>query len=132
MKRILIVACAAALLAATFPAAPAAAGEPYKLTFSTAVRIPGAILPAGTYLFVPLGTRVIQVLDVDHTSVYSTFLTIPRYRLDSTSQNVIVFEEVAIAMAPPIKIWFPPYNLSGFEFVYGQAATGQVAQLALK
>jgi hypothetical protein len=132
MKRILIVACAAALLAATFPAAPAAAAEPYKLTFSTTVRIPGAILPAGTYLFIPLGTRVIQVLDADHTTVYSTFLTVPRYRLESTPQNVVVFEEVATAMAPPLKIWFPPYNLSGFEFVYKTAAAEQLAQLALK
>ena len=129
MKRSVIAACAAVLLA-TFATPPAAAAEPYKLTFNTAVRIPGAILPAGTYLFVPLGTRVVQVLDANRTTVYSTFLANPSYRPRSTPANVVIFEEVATAMAPPIKRWFPPYEQSGFEFLYGKTAERQAATLA--
>jgi hypothetical protein len=45
---------------------------------------------------------------------------------------VIVFEEVASAMPPPIKIWFPPNALAGFEFRYLKAPVRVVAELASK
>src|SRR5579871_971994 len=57
------------------------------LTFSGPVQIPGATLPAGTYLFQladPDNARhVVMVASKDGTKIYGMFLTIPDYRVDT-------------------------------------------------
>jgi hypothetical protein len=129
MKRALIVASSIALVFAAFLAVPASAVEPYSLTFSAPVQVPGAMLPPGTYQFRPTIPRVMQVMSGDHAILYATFMTIPRYRLDSTAEAVVVFEEAPTGVAPSVKIWFPPYEHTGFEFVYAKPLAGQFAQL---
>jgi hypothetical protein len=118
MKRALVLITAIALLGAACLATPAMAAEPYKLTFSGTVHVPGATLGAGTYLFTPIALRVIQVTSTDHKTLYTTFMTLPRYRAEITRNNVIVFGEVPLDVSPPINIWFPAYEHFGREFVY--------------
>ena len=118
MKRTLVLASALALLFMACMATPASAAEPYKLTFSATVHVPGATLGAGTYLFTPISLRVIQVTSVDHKTLYATFMTLPRWRDEITKENVIVFGEAPIDVSPPVNIWFPAYEHFGHEFVY--------------
>ena len=118
MKRALIIASALVLLVMAGMATPATAAEPYKLTFSGTVHVPGATLGAGTYLFTPIALRVIQVTSVDHKTLYATFMTLPRWRAEITKDNVIVFGEALLDVSPPINIWFPAYEHFGHEFVY--------------
>jgi len=121
MKRTLVVASAIALLVTACLATPATAAEPIKLTFSGSIHVPGATLGPGTYLFTPIALRVIQVTSTDHKTLYTTFMTLPRYRAEITKENVIVFGEAPIDVSPPINIWFPAYEHFGHEFVYETA-----------
>ena len=118
MKRTLVVASVVALLVMACMAVPASAAEPYKLTFSAAVHVPGTTLGPGTYLFTPLALRVIQVTSVDHKTLYATFMTLPRWRDEITKENVMVFGEAPSNMPSPINIWFPAYEHFGHQFVY--------------
>ena len=118
MKRTLVLVTALALLGAACLAAPATAAEPYRLTFSGTVHVPGATLGPGTYLFTPISLRVLQVTSTDHKTLYTTFMTLPRYRAEITRENVIVFGEAPMDVSPPVKIWFPGFEHFGHEFVY--------------
>jgi hypothetical protein len=91
------------------------------MTFSAPVSIPGASLPAGTYVFrrpSDTATNVIQVMSRDYSRVYSTFMTIPATRATSTSDTKVVFGEAPQGAPPPIRVWFPAYSLTGYQFVY--------------
>jgi hypothetical protein len=58
-----------------------------KLTFNTPIQVPGATLPAGTYLFTEVPNtngNLVQIWSADRTKFYTTALTIP----DSTTQDV--------------------------------------------
>ena len=129
MKRVLIVASSVALVFAAFLAVPAGAVEPYSVTFSSAFQLPGAMLPPGTYEFRATVPRVLQVMSNDHRTLYATFMTIPRYRTEVTAKTVVMFEEAPAGVAPAVKIWFPPYEHAGFEFVYAESPAWQFAQL---
>ena len=118
MKRTLILASALILLVTACLATPATAAEPYKLTFNVSVHVPGATLGPGTYLFTPIAMRVVQVTSIDHKTLYTTFMTLPRYRAEITKENVVAFSEAPLDVAPPINTWFPPYEHFGHQFVY--------------
>ena len=102
MKRTLVLASAVLLLVTACMATPAMAAEPYKLTFNASVHVPGATLGPGTYLFTPIAMRVIQVTSVDHKTLYTTFMTLPRYRAEITKENVVAFSEAPPDVAPPV------------------------------
>jgi hypothetical protein len=77
--------CAAVL---TVMAAPAAHADEWNkktiLTFSGPVQLPGATLPAGSYVFKLAdlnGNRhVVQVFDKDETKIFATLMAIPNRR----------------------------------------------------
>ncbi len=115
--------CAAAI--ALLAASGAHADEWNKrtfLTFSAPVQIPGATLPAGTYLFQladPDSSRhVVMVASKDGTQVYGLFLTISNDRLETPSENVVMFGEAPAGAPPALQAWWYPGNRIGEEFVY--------------
>src|SRR5258708_29995646 len=71
------------------------------LTFSGPVQIPGATLPAGSYVFkladIPSNRHVVQVFDKDEKKIYTTILAIPNDRLEPTDKPVILFSDPASA-----------------------------------
>jgi hypothetical protein len=127
----LIVVAAMSVLATlhTSPARADTWDELTYFTFSAPVEIPGAALPAGTYLFRladPAGSRsVVQVLSKDGSQVYSTFFAIPDERPTPTDQPMVTFAETPIGVPEIIKAWFYPGDTAGHKFVYPkqQAAT---------
>jgi hypothetical protein len=110
-----VVLLAAARLSDAFPASYA------YLTFSAPVSIPGTSLQPGTYVFrrpSDTATNVIQVMSRDYSRVYSTFMTIPTTRAKSTPDTKVVFGEAPQGTPPPIRVWFPAFSLTGYQFIY--------------
>ena len=135
MTKTFVAASAAALLIGVFTVSAGAVNYPggtylgegradiTYLTFSGAVGVPGATLPAGTYEFRRIAPRVIQVVSRDHSTVYAMFPTVPRWRSRATHQEELVFGEAASGAARPVTVWFPAHLVVGDEFVYVTATS---------
>ena len=97
------------------------------LTFSQPVEIPGAVLPAGTYVFNFLGStadrNLIDVLSWDEQTVYATVEAIPDYKANSVVESSIVFEERKAGAPQAIKEWYFPDRRYGHKFVYPKTGT---------
>jgi hypothetical protein len=91
------------------------------LTFSGAVAIPGAVLPAGTYIFeVPtpsFSNSVLSIRSRDGRKVYLTQFTRMVDRLAGNAPHV-TFHETARGEAPKIDTWYPIGGDSGRQLVY--------------
>ena len=119
---------ALALVAALAASTVSAQGYPDDkrvfFTFSGPVAVPGATLPAGTYLFrlttsIASGERhVVQVLSENGTQSYAQFFGISAVRPDYASKPELRFIEVAAGMPAAIKTWWYPGAKDGYEFVY--------------
>src|SRR5215208_4986984 len=138
LMRILKTLCGAAALVA-FLAPGAHADEWNKrtyLTFSGPVQVPGVTLPAGTYTFElanPDTTRhVIRVSEKDSGKHVGLFMTIPNQRLESPSDNLIMFSERPAGSPQAIQAWFYPGDRVGEEFVYPKSQAMQIAKATKK
>lgn len=123
MRVLTALCCAAAITACLAPSARADEwNKKTYLTFSGPVQIPGATLPAGTYLFKladpDLSRHVVMVASKDGTKVYGMFLTIPTDRLEPPSENVVMFAETPAGAPQAIQAWWYPGDQTGDEFVY--------------
>jgi len=90
------------------------------VTFSGAVAIPGALLPAGTYRFeIPLQgqTDLVSVMSQDGRKVYLTQFTRVISRPNGANRPVML-GEAAPGTAPQVKAWFPMGGESGRQFIY--------------
>lgn len=88
------------------------------LTFGARTRVPGATLEPGTYEFRRMLPRFIQVVSKDHSTVYTMFTTIPRYRTETLHEDAMVFGEASVGTPRALEIWFPAHLRVGDEFVY--------------
>jgi hypothetical protein len=132
--RVLKVVCCAALLTAML--APSARADQWDkktiLTFSGAVQVPGATLPAGSYVFkladIPGNRHVVQVFDKDEKKIYTTILAIPNDRLEPTDKPVVLFAERASGSPQAVKVWYYPGERTGDEFVYPKSQAMRIAK----
>lgn len=132
--RVLKVMCCAAVL--TVALAPGARADEWDkktiLTFSGPVQIPGATLPAGSYVFkladIPGNRHVVQVFDKDEKKLYTTLMAIPNERLDASDKPVVLFSERATGSPQAVKVWFYPGNRIGNEFVYPKSQAMRIAR----
>jgi hypothetical protein len=91
------------------------------LTFSAAVAIPGAVLPAGTYIFeVPspsFSNTIVSVRSRDGRKVYLTqFTRVVNKPADAAPH--VTFHESARGQAPKVDVWYPMNGDRGRQFVY--------------
>jgi len=133
MRVITTMCCAVAMVACLAPGARADEWNKRTfLTFSAPVQIPGATLPAGTYLFQladPDNARhVVMVRDKDEKKIYSMFMTIPNDRLTAADNNVVMFRESPAGVARAVKAWWYPGQRTGEEFVYPKSQATQIAK----
>ena len=106
--------------------APAARADEWDkqtmLTFNSPVEVPGAVLPAGTYVFrladSPSDRDIVQIFTDDHKHLMATILAIPAYREEPTDKTVVTFEERPSGSPEALHKWFYPGETEGFEFVY--------------
>jgi hypothetical protein len=132
--RALTTICVTAALA-TCLASGARADEWNKktyLTFSGPVAIPGATLPAGTYLFQladpNVSRHIVQVSSKDGTKHYGLFMTIPSTRMEAPENNVVLFKERPAGMPQAIHLWFYPGDRTGEEFIYSRSEAMRLAK----
>src|SRR6478752_2947437 len=133
MRVLKILCCAAALTAMIAPGARADEwNKKTILTFSGPVQIPGATLPAGSYVFkladIPGNRHVVQVFDKDEKKIYTTILAIPNDRLEPTDKPVVLFSERASGTAQAVKVWYYPGDRIGNEFVYPKSQAMRIAK----
>jgi hypothetical protein len=133
MRVLKCLACAAAM---TMLIATGARADEWNkktiLTFSGPVQIPGATLPAGSYVFkladIPSNRHVVQVFDKDETKIYTTILAIPNDRLEPSDKPVILFAERAAGSPQAVKVWYYPGDRIGNEFVYPKSQAMRIAR----
>jgi len=99
-------------------------------TFPDAVQVPGAVLPAGTYVFKLANSdsnrHIVQVYDQDQMRLVTTFLAISNYQLEPSGQTVIRFAERPANQPEAVAAWFYPGDTFGQEFVYSKPGSRQV------
>src|SRR5471030_1597415 len=125
--------CAAAL---TVMIAPGARADEWNkktiLTFSGPVQIPGATLPAGSYVFkladIPGNRHVVQVFDKDEKKIHTTMLAIPSQRLDASDKPIVLFSERASGSPQAVRVWYYPGERIGNEFVYPKSQAITIAK----
>src|SRR3954470_18714095 len=133
MRVVKALCCAAALTAVM---APRARAEEWNkktiLTFSGPVQIPGATLPAGSYVFkladIPGNRHVVQVFDKDEKKIFTTLLSVPNQRLDPSDKPIILFSERATGSPQAVKVWYYPGETIGNEFVYPKTQAMKIAK----
>ncbi len=98
--------------------------EGTRITFSEPVRIPGRLLPPGSYIFeranhgnAPDLDRI-QIYNGDHTQLIATIQTAPTERKDMTGGTMLTFAEGSNGEAPALVSWFYPGMRDGHQFMY--------------
>ena len=124
----------ALLLAAYFPLAHADEWDKTtKITFGEPVQVPGAVLPAGTYVFKLLDSaanrHVVQIFNEDHTSLITTIMAIPNERLEPAGKTILTYDERPADQPMALAAWFYPGDSFGQEFVYPKAEAEQLSRL---
>jgi hypothetical protein len=133
MRFVKALCCAAALTAVIAPGARADEwNKKTILTFSGPVQIPGATLPAGSYVFkladISGNRHVVQVFDKDEKKIYTTMLAVPNQRLEPTDKPIVLFSERASGSPQAVKVWYYPGETIGNEFVYPKSQAMKIAK----
>jgi len=136
MRYLPLIAAASAMVL-TVPSANADTfNKKTKLTFSQPIRVPGATLAAGSYVFKLVDSQsnrnIIQIMNVRENKLYSTVLAIPDYRLNPSSHTIMTFGEVGAGCSPAVKSWFYPGDTYGNRFVYGKKEADEMAKSCLQ
>jgi hypothetical protein len=132
--RVLKAVCCAAIV--TMMAAPGVRADQWDkktiLTFSGPVQIPGATLPAGSYVFkladLSGNRHVVQVFDKDQKKIFATLLAIPNDRMEPSDEPVVMFAERPAGSPQAVKVWFYPGERIGNEFVYPKSMAVKIAK----
>ena len=95
----------------------------HVLTFNVPIEVPGASLPAGTYIFRSLTRSVIQVVSADRRTIYAAFQTTPSYR--TTAREIVTFAAGGDTEALRIIGWYPP-DSTGWEPIYPRSSNKSV------
>jgi hypothetical protein len=136
VTRLSLVTVALILTAIIFGPSSARADEFDLKTFISVnqpIQVPGAVLqPNVKYVFRRLdsnaGTNhVVRVLNEDQSQVISTFFAAAAWRLQPEGDTVMTFYETASGFPKPVKTWYYPGRLDGFEFLYSKDEKAQIA-----
>lgn len=134
-KKVMVSACAAALLAST-NVRPAMAQAPVdartEFTFNAPVELPGVTLPPGTYVFrfvdATTSRNVMQVqAKNDSNKTYGLFLTITAQRPKPSDAAELRFLETPAGKPAAVKTWWYPGNSIGREFIYPKEQARRLA-----
>ena len=103
------------------------------ITTSRSIEVPGAILPAGKYVFKlldsPSNRHIVQVFNEREDHVFATILAIPKQRMEPANDTILTFYEMPGGGPEPVRAWFYPGNTIGQEFAYPKRRAGQISQV---
>lgn len=121
-----LLVCSAALLSLAILSPALRAGSRDQATqfiFSQPVRVPGKILPAGTYWFELFDSgadlQAVAIYNSDRRHLITVVHAFNAGRVAPSAHTVITLTEPARPSAPPAVIaWFYPGETTGHQFVY--------------
>ena len=127
------VALCAAILGA--PVIPTARADEWNkktvVTFPEDVQVPGAVLPAGTYVFKLADSEsnrnLVQIFNADGTRLITTVLAVSDYRMEAPSKPMLKFDERPLGQPEALRAWFYPGDNYGLEFVYPERRAIELA-----
>jgi hypothetical protein len=93
-----------------------------QLTFNQPVRIPGAVLPAGTYWFA-VPDRIeehdtVIVYNADRSDVLAVMETRPTTRPTATDDTELTLAQQSKGTPDALVSWFYPDRTTGHDFIY--------------
>jgi hypothetical protein len=101
-------------------------------TINQPVQVQDTYLEAGTYVFTLASSssnrNIVQIFDRDQKHLIKTFLAIPEYRLEPTSDSRFVFYETPAGTTHALRTWFYPGENYGQMFRYPKHLR-QIAQV---
>jgi LPXTG-motif cell wall-anchored protein len=108
------------------------------LTVTEPIRLPSCCNPEhsvtlqpGKYVMVLVNSasdrHIVRVFAEDGTTVITTILAIPNYRLNVTSKTAFSFWEVPAGQTKAMRAWFYPGDNFGQEFAYPKDVAVQIA-----
>jgi hypothetical protein len=124
------------LLVCTSPQAMAQDRAAHQMRFKICqpIEFPGRVLEPGTYYIrrnlPPLreGTdTMIQVLDESQRHVLVTTMARPARRLANTEGVSFIFYEASVGTPQPVRTWYLPGDVLGYDFIYPKDHLEQVA-----
>src|SRR5688572_412192 len=136
LRKTLVSACAFTMLV-VFASSAYAQVAPDSRTifqFKESVTVPGVNLKPGGYLFRILdeanNRAVVQVLSADGKQSYATLVAIPVQRPDISTRAEMRFVPSGPADPTPVKSWWVPATMIGWEFVYPREQATRLAKAA--
>jgi hypothetical protein len=92
-------------------------------TFSAPVRMPGVLLPAGTYVFdrpsQSLDPTIVRVMDRRTSKLYLiAFTRLVQRPADGKLDTTIRLSEASKGVPRPVSVWFPQGQTIGHQFIY--------------
>ena len=110
------------------------AAHQMRFTICDPVEFPGRVLQPGTYYIrrdmPPLRVgkdAVIKVLDENQRHVLVTTVGIPAQRLEKGQETPFIFYEAPAGTPAPVRTWYLPGDVIGYDFVYPKAHLEQLA-----
>jgi len=106
------------------------------LTFSSAVQVPGATLPAGTYVFrltTPDNQMMWQVLDASEHHVLALFFCVSTRDRATQEQNradgkpFMRFYETPRGVMLALRVLYYPWDSAGYAFLYPKSQAEELA-----
>jgi hypothetical protein len=91
------------------------------VTFNQPIDVSGQVIPPGSYWFTLAdvnGRHIVRIFNDDWKNVVLAVMTIPDYRLVTTSEAVFEFYEVPAGSPKALRAWFYPYDSAGEEFFH--------------
>lgn len=133
IKTTLTAACAVVLLTTAVAAAQGTVADRKTIvTFSGPVSIPGATLPAGTYVFriadSPANRHIVQIFDREDAKILATLFAVPAERDQAEGDPVVSFKETPADRPPAVRYWYYAGEKGGNEFIYPRAQAMMIAR----
>src|SRR6266536_1674878 len=101
------------------------------LTTNQPLRVPGATLPPGKYVFKLSDSgsnrNIVQIWNEDGTQIQATIMALPNRRLRPAGDNQFAFWERPKGSPQALRSWFYPGDTFGQEFVYPKGEAAQIA-----
>jgi len=102
-----------------------------KITFSAPLRIPGQVLPAGTYTFERAepedDPNVVRIFNADGTVLEAMVQTVSAERMEPAEDTIITLAKAEPGSPDYLLKWFYPGRTTGQEFVYPKQQEQQIA-----
>lgn len=99
------------------------------LTFSHDIQVPGATLPAGTYLFTLVSSNTMRITSEDRSKLYTTFSTTPVSRARRVNRAQLRFERMPDGSTRLIGL-YPDGSSSGYAPMFRKSQKQPGAPIA--